>query len=222
MKNRFIIITGLLLLQFGFGNAQPHFKGGDSELAYFLKENLVYPEYSRQNCISGTIQVSFNVDGAGKLHNVKIYKGMGIDLDDEAIRVLKLTSGKWIVSAGTDPNANLVIPITFNADDTRCRESGNTDMGTAIEAYKAREALVAAVTNYYSNKYQGKADTTKEDQIIALKEQLGFDDDFAGRIVKQANRKLKEGDKDGACEDWLFVRNIGSTKADSMLAKYCY
>lgn len=222
MKYRFIIITGLLLLQFGLVNAQPHFKGGDNALSYFLKDNLVYPEYSRQNCISGTIQVSFNVDREGKLHHIKIYKGMGIDLDDEAIRVLKLTSGKWIVPADSDPDANLVIPITFNVDDTRCRESGNTDMGAAIEAYKAREALVAAVTNYYSNKYQGKADTTKEDQIIALKEQLGFDDDFAGRIVKQANRKLKEGDKEGACEDWLFVRNIGSSKADDMLAKYCH
>jgi len=222
MKNRFIIVTVLLLLGIGYAKAQPHYKGGDNALNYFLRDNLVYPEYSRQNCISGTIQVSFNVDQAGKVHNVKIYKGMGVDLDDEAIRVLKLTSGKWIVPADNDPNANLVIPITFSADDTRCRESGNADIGTAIEVYKARQGLVDAVTNYYSNKYQGKADTTKEDQIITLKEQLGFDDDFADRIVKQANRKLKEGDKEGACEDWLFVRNIGSSKADNMLAKYCH
>ncbi|OCX51269.1 hypothetical protein BEL04_20580 [Mucilaginibacter sp. PPCGB 2223] len=202
--------------------AQPHLKGGENALAYFLKENLVYPEYSRQNCISGTIQVSFNIDAQGRIHNVKIYKGMGIDLDDEAIRVLKLTSGKWIVPEDNDPNANLVIPINFSADQTRCRENGNTDMGAAIEAYKARQALVDAVTNYYSNKYLGKADTTKENEIIALKEQLGFDDDFADRMVKQANRKLKEGDKESACEDWLFVRNIGSNKADSMLSKYCH
>ncbi|WP_448702127.1 TonB family protein [Mucilaginibacter sp. AW1-3] len=222
MKHRFIIITVLLLGCIGRVDAQPRFKGGDNDLRYFLRDNLVYPEYSRQNCISGTIQVSFNLDQAGKVHNVKIYKGMGIDLDEEAIRVLKLTSGKWIVPDDNDSTANLVIPITFSADDTRCRESGNTDMGAAIEAYKAREALVDAVTNYYANKYLGKADTTKEDQIIALKEQLGFDDDFADRIVKQANRKLKEGDNEGACEDWLFVRNIGSTKADLMLAKYCH
>jgi TonB family protein len=222
MKNCFIIIIALLLSGVGWVNAQPHFKGGDNALNYFLKDNLVYPEYSMQNCISGTIQVSFNVDETGKIHNVKIYKGMGIDLDDEAIRVLKLTSGKWIVPDDNDPNANLVIPITFSADDTRCRESGNTDIGTAIEAYKARQGLVDAITNYYSNKYQGKADTTKEDQIIALKEQLGLDDEFADRIIKQANRKLKEGDNEGACEDWLFVRNIGSSKADNMLAKYCH
>jgi len=209
-----------LLACFGLVNAQPHFKGGDDELAYFLKEHIVYPEYSRQNCISGTIQVSFNLDAAGKLHNAKVYKGMGIDLDDEAVRVIKLTSGKWIVPAGTDLNANLVIPINFSADQTRCHET-REDIGAAIETYKANQALIAAVTNYYSNKYQGKADTTKEAEIIALKEQLGFDDDYTDRIIKQANRKLKEGDKEGACEDWLFVRNIGSTKADALLAKYC-
>jgi len=220
MKSHFIIITVLLLVCFGFARAQPRYKGGDDDLAYFLKENIVYPEYSRQNCISGIIQVSFNLDAAGKLHNVKVYKGMGIDLDDEAVRVIRLTSGKWIVPADNDPNARLVIPINFSADQTRCHEI-RSDIGAAIEAYKANEALIAAVTNYYANKYLGKADTTKESQIIALKEQLGFDDDYADRIMKQAKRKLKEGDKEGACEDWLFVRNIGSTKADVMLAKYC-
>jgi len=221
MMNRFLLFAGLWLFQLNIAIAQPHFKGGADDLNYFLKQNLVYPEYSKQNCISGTIQVSFNVDAAGKVHNVKVYKGMGLDLDDEAIRVIRLTSGKWIVPEGSDPTANLVLPITFSADDTHCQGSGGQDIGTAIEAYKARSGLVDAVTNYYSNKYLGKADSTKEGQIIALKQELGFDDDFADRMVKQAGQKLKEGDTEGACEDWLFVRNIGSNKADKMLARYC-
>ncbi len=91
MMYRLLTILCLLLLGFGNAIAQPHFKGGDEALSFFLKEHLVYPDYSKQNCISGTIQVSFNVDRAGKVYGVKVYKGMGIDLDDEALRVVGLT-----------------------------------------------------------------------------------------------------------------------------------
>jgi len=220
MMKQFVIVVCVLFFPFGTALAQPHFKGGANDLNSFLKQNLIYPEYSKQNCISGTIQVSFGLDKAGKVRHAQVYKGMGIDLDDEAVRVIRLTSGKWAVPSDIDTNTNIVIPITFSAIDTRCHE-GNVDPAAAIEAYKNRTSLVDAVTYYYSNKYLGKADTSKEPQIIALKEQLGFDDDFADDMVKQGQSKLKQGDKDSACEDWLFVRNTGSNKADALLARYC-
>jgi TonB family protein len=217
-----IMWIGLLLLPLSKADDEPQFKGGSSELSYFLTQNTVYPEYARQNCISGVIQVSFNLDNAGKLHNVKVYKGLGIDLDDEAVRLVKLTAGKWIVPAGHNPNNNIILPIRFNTQDVRCQTADAGSKAAAINAYRSRQGLVDAVTNYYTNKYLGKADTTKEQFIINLKTQLGFDDDFADDILQQANQKFKQGDHDGACEDWLFIKNIGSDKADKMLAKNCH
>lgn len=219
--NRLLLPICLLIFAFK-ANAQPQFKGGSSELSYFLSQNIIYPEYSKQNCISGTIQVSFNVDQSGKLYNVKIYKGLGIDLDDEAIRVVKLTSGKWKVPPGHNAAENIVLPIKFRAEDTRCRMMDSNNISAAIEAYRSRTELINAVTNYYANKYLGKADTSKEHLIITLKNQLGLDDDYAQRIMEQANAKFKQGDRDGACEDWLFVKNIGSDRANKMLAKNCH
>jgi len=200
---------------------QPQFKGGQNALNNFLSQNLIYPEYSKQNCISGTIQVSFNINQDNKPVNVKVQSGFGIDLDDEAVRLVKLTAGKWILPANHDLNTTLVLPVNFNLSEYNCSTRTRNDMEQAITAYKAREALVDAVTNYYSNKYLGKADITKEPEILALKKQLGFDGDYADEVMNQANQKLKQGDREGACEDWKFVRNIGSNKADVYLAKYC-
>jgi TonB family protein len=215
-----IICVAFILLAYKPGDDQPQFKGGNSSLNAFLKQNIVYPEYARQNCIPGTIQVSFKVDRAGKVYNIQVYKGLGIDLDDEAIRVIRLTSGQWVVPAGYNINDAIIIPIQFEPDYTRCTAS-NSNVSQAIDAYKNREALISAVTNFYINKRLGKADAGKEAEIEGLKQQLGFDDEFAGMMVEDARQKWKQGDKDSACEDWHFVQNIGSNKADALLAKYC-
>ncbi|WP_419788651.1 energy transducer TonB [Mucilaginibacter sp. SP1R1] len=200
---------------------QPAFKGGQPALTDFLKAKIVYPEYSRQNCISGTIDVSFQLDNNGRVTSAKVQRGLGIDLDDEALRVIKLTSGRWTVPAGYAPTTSLVQPIRFDPEATRCGLTTPANMQAAIDDYKKRQELENAVTNYYINKYQGKADLSKESYIIALKKQLGFDDDLISDLLKQASQKLKQGDKEGACTDWNFIRNIGSNKADGFIAKYC-
>jgi TonB family protein len=199
---------------------QPVFKGGQNALNNFLTQHIVYPEFARKNCIEATIQVSFRVNKDGNISDVKAYRGLGIDLDDEAVRVVKMTTGKWTLPAGVEA-ANLVLPIRFAPDYNRCTSATRMSVDEAIAAYKARQALEDAVTNYYENKYLGKVDTSKEAYIISLKKQLGFDDDLIDDVLKQAADKLKQGDRDGACTDWKFIRNIGSNKADKFIAQYC-
>lgn len=214
----------IALLIFMAGNSfaqQPAFKGGTQALNDFLKAKIIYPEYSRQNCISGIINVSFTVDKDGIVHNAKVQDGPGIDLDDEALRVIKLTSGQWVIPAGYNLKSTIIQPIRFDPDPARCGPASIRDMQSAIANYKAQQELENAVTNYYSNKYKGKADTTKEAIIINLKKQLGYDDDFITDVLSQANEKFKQGDKEGACHDWTFIRNIGSDKADNFIRKYC-
>jgi len=218
------LYLNIALLIFMTGNVpaqQPTFKGGAQALDDFLKAKIIYPEYSRQNCISGTIHVSFKVDKDGTVHDAKVQDGPGIDLDDEALRVIKLTSGQWVIPSGYNLSTNIIQPIRFDPDAARCGPANIRDMQSAIASYKAQQELENAVTNYYSNKYKGKADTTKEAIIINLKKQLGYDDDFITDVLSQANEKFKQGDKEGACRDWNFIRNIGSDKADNFIKKYC-
>ncbi len=221
MRTRFLLIfiSGFLLPCLCF--AQPEFKGGAGALSTFLSGHIVYPEFSRQNCIGGTIRVGFKLDKAGKVHNVQVQQGLGIDLDDEAMRIVKMTSGKWVVPADYDGSATLLLPVRFDPDYTRCKGQSQAGISQAIAGYQARQELENAVTNYYKNKYSGKADTAKQGEINLLKKQLGFDDDFITDVLQQAEDKRKQGDTDGACETWQFIRNIGSSRADEFIGRYC-
>ena len=216
---KMLIILMLMTVAFAGYTQQPAFKGGQQALDNFLSQKIIYPEYAKQNCISGTIKVGFVVDKNGKVINPKVIQGLGIDLDDEALRVVKLTSGKWVIPTNYQP-LNIVLPIRFEADRTVCGISNN-DMNLAIANYKSQQNLEDAVTNYYKAKYLGKADTKHEAAIISLKKQLGYDDKFIDDVLEQAHEKLNQGDSEGACHDWTFIRNIGSNRADDLLAKYC-
>lgn len=221
MVKRLFISVLMIAATAGYALAQPAFKGGQPALLDFLRTKIVYPEYSRQNCIAGTIDVAFRLDKDGKVIEAKVVQGLGIDLDDEALRVIKLTSGKWTVPADYVSTTSIIQPIRFDADQTRCGTTKAADMQAAINDYKNRQELENAVTNFYINKYKGTADLSKEPTIIALKKQLGFDDELISDVLKQANEKLKQHDNEGACIDWNFIHNIGSDKADSYIAKYC-
>jgi len=50
---------------------------------------------------------------------------------------------------------------------------------------------------------------------------MGVDDDFIAKRIRIAEKKITQGDLQSACEDFKFVKYMGSTKADKLLAKYC-
>lgn len=208
---------------FSVASAQPTFKGGQTALDNFIAGKIIYPDFSSQNCIEATIQVSFLVSPNGQVTDARVQQGPGIDLDEEAVRVVKLTSGKWQIPAGYNNAVRVVLPIRFRPDYVKCqkRTAGAMSMNEAITTYQKRQELKNAVTNYYVNKRAGKADVQKEGTIQALKTELGIDDDLYKELLDQASQKLKQGDKEGACKDWKFIRDTGSDLADTYLAKYC-
>lgn len=69
------------------------FKGGDFKK--YLADNLNYPQVAMAQGIEGTVVVEFVVDEFGKIHNPKVIKGIGGGCDEEAIRVIKKSSGQW-------------------------------------------------------------------------------------------------------------------------------
>ncbi|MES2873469.1 MAG: TonB family protein [Bacteroidota bacterium] len=202
-------------------NGQPAFKGGQKGLKSFIDNNLIYPEFSKVNCLQGTIQVSFKLDKEGRIYESGIQKGFGIDLDMEALRIVRLTSGKWIMPADHDTLISLVLPVNFTLSDYKCEQRSKDEINAAINAYHARLGLNSAIYNFYDKKEQGIYDQADEVRIIALKSQLGYDDKYIDRLLKQAQRKLKQGDKEGACEDALMIRRLGSNKSLALIELNC-
>ncbi len=221
--NRFGYMLAAMCCWIMTAQAQPVFKGGAAALDQFIASKIIYPDFASANCIAADIKVSFVVNKAGKVTEAKVTQGPGIDLDEEAERVIKLTSGKWTMPSGYDHPVRLVLPIRFRPDQARCqtRQGPMMSMQEAIAAYQKRQELENAVTNYYINKYKGTADPQKEGTIMALKTQLGFDEELYKELLDRADQKYKQGDTEGACKDWKFIKNTGSDMADSFIAKYC-
>jgi TonB family protein len=171
--------------------------------------------------LQGKIYVAFQLDKTGNVYNSKVQKGLGIDLDQEALRLIRLTSGKWEVPADYDINSQLVIPVSFSLKNYNCNDRSSDEIGKAVELYRNRLALENVLTNYYRNQYEGKINQQNEIEIINIKNDLGFDDKFINDKLREAKQKFKQGDKEGACESWYFVKYIGSNAADEMIAGNC-
>lgn len=210
---------------FSFGGLtaqqQPSFKGGAEALNDFISSRMIYPTFSKDNCLQGTIYISFQLDKDGEVFNSQVQKGMGIDLDAEALRLVRLTSKRWIIPSGYDTNSKIVIPVTFSLKNYNCSDRSPDDINKAIELYKNRLALQNVVLNYYRNKYAGKINQQNEIEIIQIKNELGLDDKFISGKLREAKQRLKQGDKEGACESLYFVKHIGSDAADKMIAENC-
>lgn len=202
-----------------FQEDAPSFKGGKQELEAFFARHIIYPEFSRNNCIEATVRISFKLDENGKVYAAKVESGPGIDLDEEALRIIKLSSGQWNVPKNN--NDRLTIPINFSLKDYNCEKRSEEDIKKAIAYYTIRDGLENTVFNYYKNKAAGTANEQDEDKIISLKKDLGFDEEFEEAKLEEARKMLKQKDVEGACKALQIIKNIGSNKADRLIAENC-
>lgn len=216
MKN---VIVFCLILFCTRASAQLQFKSGKDGFANFLRENTIYPQFSKQNCIQGLVNVRFKLDNNGQVYASKITKGIITELDEEALRLVRLSSGKWQIPTGYDSTIYIIVPVNFVLSGYNCETKNPKDIQASIQAYQADERLTNTVLNFYQHIDQAKPG--QEAQIIALKNQLGIDDEYLSERVQNGLKKIKQGDKEGACTDFNFVKNTGSTLADEYLAKYC-
>jgi TonB family protein len=94
---------------------QPEFPGGLSAFTNFLTRNIRYPDAARVNHIQGRVIVSFVVDNAGNLTDIKIVRGIGSGCDEEAARVMRL-SPPWKPGRyeGKPVRVAYSVPIAFN------------------------------------------------------------------------------------------------------------
>ena len=91
--------------------------GGMSALIKFISSTIIYPEYAKDNEIQGKVYLQFIVRTDGSLSDIKVARSVsgGRMLDDEAIRVIKLTSGKWNPARqdGKPVSCNMTLPVVF-------------------------------------------------------------------------------------------------------------
>lgn len=67
----------------------PEFPGGTQALMTYLAKNIRYNPQAIEFRITGKVYISFVVLPNGAIDDVRVLKGLGFGLDDEAIRVVK-------------------------------------------------------------------------------------------------------------------------------------
>lgn len=207
----------LCFLLFGFSvQSQPRLKGG---LDKFVMEKKVYPPYSLRNCIQGLVTIEFKLNYQGEVTYSAIRSGLGTDLDDEALRLIRLSSGKWELPKSHDTTTVLLAPMKFELYG--CEGKTRTEINLAIANYVSNASLTEVIQNFYKNKDTSGYTPEDEARFARLKEELGYNDDYFKERIKDGKSKLKQKDVKSACEDFMFVKNMGSSMADELISQYC-
>lgn len=92
----------------------PEFPGGMNALLTYVAKNTRYPKKAVENKIEGKVIVNFIIEKDGSITNVKPYRNLSPDLDQEAMRVIR-SMPKWKPGAqgGKPVRTAYTMPITF-------------------------------------------------------------------------------------------------------------
>ncbi|HEX8021450.1 TonB family protein [Mucilaginibacter sp.] len=100
----------------------PEFPGGLEAFGKFLSTNIKYPAAAREQRIQGRVIITFIVEKDGSLSSERIVRGITDDLNNEALRVIKLSPNWKPGMQGNRPvRTQYSVPISFTlapSDDT--------------------------------------------------------------------------------------------------------
>jgi periplasmic protein TonB len=97
-----------------FVEQQPEFPGGLEAMNKFIQKNLKYPNQARRMGTEGKVFIQFVVNKDGSITDVDAIKGISIECDKEAQRVVAMMP-KWKVGKqnGKPVRVKYVLPINF-------------------------------------------------------------------------------------------------------------
>ena len=92
----------------------PAFTGGSSELNWYLRKNLRYPEAARKARLEGRVFVSFIVNDQGGIEDVHVLNSLNREMDAEAVRLVQ-EMPTWIPGKqnGKPVNCRFNLPVIF-------------------------------------------------------------------------------------------------------------
>lgn len=98
----------------------PKYPGGIEGFYDFIGKTIKYPALAADNEIEGTALVSFVIEKDGSLSNTKIENKVGYGIDEEALRVIKL-SKRWNpgIQNGRAVRVAYKVPIKFTLNQVK-------------------------------------------------------------------------------------------------------
>lgn len=97
---------------------KPEFEGGETALLKYVAESIRYPANALENKIEGKVIVQFLIDEQGKVSEATVRRSIGGGCDEEALRIINTTSGKWkpATRRGVPIKTWFTLPVSFKLE----------------------------------------------------------------------------------------------------------
>jgi len=97
----------------------PEYKGGMEAMQKFIASNIHYPASAMKAGTQGIVYVQFIITKTGKVSNAKVLRGIGLDCDKEALRVVK-SMPDWTPGQNKGKPVSVVmqLPVKFQMQKT--------------------------------------------------------------------------------------------------------
>ncbi|MER2996997.1 TonB family protein [Pontibacter populi] len=145
----------------------PQYEGGELEMMKFMASNISYPADAKANGLEGLVVVSFVIDETGKVNNAKVVKKLGRGTDEEALRVVNLTSGKWTPGSqnGKIVPVQFTLPIRFSLSEAE--RAATADKANKMPQFKGGpEAMQKTIASYLQLPEEAKKENLDARVII--------------------------------------------------------
>lgn len=117
----------------------PQFQGGQQALLDFLAKAVIIPEFATRNLLAAAVDVGFVLTSDGQMDSVMVTNGACCGFDEEALRVAKLTAGKWTPGTiqGTAVRTRVDLPVVFRVQFKNSSSPKRMqEMAAEFEKYK--------------------------------------------------------------------------------------
>lgn len=91
----------------------PRYRGGESALKSFIEAKLKYPQEALDKKIEGPVEASYDVDGLGRISNVRVLTSLGHGCDQEVVRLVKLLKFEKVFNKGRNVSAHKKLKVDF-------------------------------------------------------------------------------------------------------------
>jgi len=182
-------------------------KGPFESISDYMVRNVQYPQKAVESFDQGTAIVQFTVSATGEISDFNVINSVSKEIDEEVIRVLKTTEGKWI------PGVNNETPVAMENE--------------VSVAFK-----LTGLNNYNDFDYLGRKYFTKGGEMLCLKgnpqKAIKYYDKGIVLLPKDVSLLLmrglaryEAGNKEGACQDWNRIKTLGGIGSDAYLDGFC-
>ncbi len=91
----------------------PRYRGGENALKSFITSHLKYPQVAIDEKIEGSVEAAYDVDGLGRVFNIRVLTGLGSGCDEEVIRLIKLLKFERAFNKGRNVTAHKKLKVEF-------------------------------------------------------------------------------------------------------------